>query len=560
MMRSTLSLGVVMRGCAVAVLVTASLGAAARQGALLDAVKAGDAATVRVLTQRPGSARVADVDGTTALHWAVERGEGAIVDLLIKAGADVNAVNRFGVMPLAPASENGDAAMVQRLLKAGADPKATLAGGETLLMTAARTGDVETIKALLAAGLDVNAREKRRGQTALIWAASQGNAAAIRTLVEAGADITMRATGPASASRTGLSEGSGDGAYGRSRYRPDASTPFLFAVRQGHMDAVKTLLELGASINDTLTNKTGALVLAIANAHWELAGFLIDKGADPNADGQGWAPLHQLARTRRGLDVNRFPWPEVTGTMSGLDLAKKLVKAGADVNRKAARKIADDVRNNFGPGATPFAMAAKASDLELLKVLHALGADPNIRNINETTPLMAAVGVEMFNPGEDTHDDNETIEVATYLLSLGAPINAKNKYGESALLASAARGPIPLVQLLLDHNASFDVKDLFGWTPLISSEWGKNYGGQQIKNPEMGEYIRKQMTERGLSTDRPSDNELYERMFGACGHGANVNPAPAGGTLADRCRPGRDLRNVQRGNVPLPVDLALPAQ
>lgn len=559
MMRPTHSLGVVVRGCAVAALVVTSLGAA-RQGALLEAVKAGDAAAVRSLTQRPGSARVADVDGTTALHWAVERGDDVVADLLIKGGADVNALNRFGVMPLAPACENGDAAMVQRLIKAGANPKATLAGGETLLMTAARTGDVDTIKVLLAAGLDVNARESRRGQTALIWAASHGNSAAIRTLVEAGADIKMRATGPESASRTGLAEARGDGLYGRSRYRPDASTPFLFAVRQGHMDAVKTLLELGADVNDQLSNKTGALVLAISNAHFELAGFLLDKGANPNADGQGWAPLHQLARTRRGLDVNRYPWPEVTGTMSGLELARKLVKAGADVNRKAARKIADDVRNNFGPGATPFAMAAKASDLELLKVLHELGADPNIRNINETTPLMAAVGVEMFNPGEDTHDDNETIEVANYLLSLGAPINAKNKYGESALLASAARGPIPLVQLLLDHGASFDVKDLFGWTPLISAEWGKNYGGQQIKNPEMGKYIREQMVKKGLSTERPSDDELYERMFGPCGHGANVNPAPPGGTLADRCKPGRDLRNVQRGNVPLPADLALPAQ
>jgi hypothetical protein len=173
---------------------------------------------------------------------------------------------------------------------------------------------------------------------------------------------------------------------------------------------------------------------------------------------------------------------------------------------------------------------------------------------------MAAVGVEMFNPGEDTHADEDAIETAKLLLGLGANVNSTNKYGEAALLGATARGPIALVQLLLDHGASFDVKDLFGWTPLISAEWGKNYGGSQIKNPEMGKFIRQQMTLRGLSTDRPSDNELYERMFGPCGHGANVNPAPPGGTLADRCKPGRDLRNVQRGNVPLPEDLALPAK
>src|SRR5262249_5925420 len=158
--------------------------------------------------------------------------------------------------------------------------------------------------------------------------------------------------------------------------------------------------------------------VAIANGHFELASYLLDRGADPNDDAPGWAPLHQLARTRRGLDVNRYPPPEVTGTMSGLDLAKKLVLKGADVNKKMTRKIPDDVRNNVGPGCTAFAMAAKASDLELLKVLKSIGADPNIRNINETTPLMLAVGVEMFNPGEDTHDDDDTIAVAKFLLDL----------------------------------------------------------------------------------------------------------------------------------------------
>ena len=530
-----------------------SLGAGSRDGGLLDAVKSGDVAAVRALLQQPGApVNAAEVDGTTALHWAVEYDDLAIVDLLLSRGADVTAANRYGVTPLAPACTNGNAAMIERLLEAGADPNTPLSGGETPLMTASRTGSAEALRVLLAHGADVHAREERRGQTALMWAASHNNAAAIQVLVEAGADLHARAKGPKiKPSRTGYR-------YGQRRPRVDEATPFLFAVRQGNLNAVQTLAELGANVNDTLVDETSALVVAIASAHWQLADYLLGKGANPNAAGQGWGPLHQLARTRRGLDVNRFPWPVPTGTMSGLNLAKQLVYHGADVNQRTERKISDDVRNSFGAGATPLAMAAKADDHELIRVLLALGADPNIRTYSGTTPLMAAVGVEMFNPGEDTHDDADAMETAKLLLDLGAEVNAGNSYGESAVLGATARGPILLVQLLLDNGADLNVEDLFGWTPLISAEWGKNYGGQQLKNPEMGRFIRKAMEERGLSTDRPDDNELYRRMFGPCGHGANVKPAPLDGTLADRCQSGIDFRKVQRGYVPLPKYLAQP--
>jgi hypothetical protein len=73
------------------------------------------------------------------------------------------------------------------------------------------------------------------------------------------------------------------------------------------------------------------LVLAIINAHYELAGFLLDRGADPNAAGQGWTALHQVVATPR-LSYGRFPHSAQTGRLSPIDRAKKLIAAGADVN------------------------------------------------------------------------------------------------------------------------------------------------------------------------------------------------------------------------------------
>ena len=63
---------------------------------------------------------------------------------------------------------------------------------------------------------------------------------------------------------------------------------------RGRMDAVRTLLDSGADVNETASNGLSVLVLAIINAHYELASFLLDRGADPNAAGQGWTALHQV--------------------------------------------------------------------------------------------------------------------------------------------------------------------------------------------------------------------------------------------------------------------------
>src|SRR6185295_8624976 len=135
-----------------------------------------------------------------------------------------------------------------------------LPGGETALMTAARTGKVEAVQVLLAHGADVNAREKTRGQTALMWAAGQNNVAAIRALATAGADLHARSMEDFSpvrdpdAADTGAMSGGGEKVE---------FTALMFAVRRGHAEATRVLLELGANINDTTSDGTSTLAVAI---------------------------------------------------------------------------------------------------------------------------------------------------------------------------------------------------------------------------------------------------------------------------------------------------------
>ena len=69
----------------------------------------GDRQAVRAALTRKADVNVAQVDGTTALHWAVERDDLEMADLLIRAGARVDARTREGVMPLQLAAVNGSA-------------------------------------------------------------------------------------------------------------------------------------------------------------------------------------------------------------------------------------------------------------------------------------------------------------------------------------------------------------------------------------------------------------------------------------------------------------------
>ena len=465
-----------------------SLGATGRGVPLVEAVKAKDVATVRALLQQPLDVNVAELDGTTALHWAVHGDDLDIVALVLNAGAEVTATNRYGVTALSIACENGNALLIERLLNAGADPNTTLADGETALMTAARTGRPDALTVLLRYGAEVNAKERQRGQTALIWAASENNAAAADVLIHAGARTDWRSTG--------------------------GFTPLLFATRAGHIETTRVLLGAGADVNDTLPDGTSALALAIINAHYELAVVLLDAGADPNADGQGWTALHQVAYTRRPNVGLSNPGAVPTGTVGSLDLVSRLVAHGADPNARQTkeRRLGLDDRNILNRvGATPFLLAAKHADAALMRALVAHGVDPLLTNEDGTTPLMAAAGVGIWVVGESAGTNAEAFEAVQLALELGGDVNAVDDYGYTALHGAAHRSAVAIVQLLADEGAKLDAQltrracrrdgGKEGWTPLTIAE-GVFYANTFKRSFETAALLRDLMEQQGLPIHR----------------------------------------------------------
>ena len=72
-------------------------------------------------------------------------------------------------------------------------------------------------------------------------------------------------------------------------------TPLLLTALSGDIEMARALIAAGADINDTGSDQTHALPLAIVSQHDDFAMFLLDEGADPNGAIHGVSALHAAA-------------------------------------------------------------------------------------------------------------------------------------------------------------------------------------------------------------------------------------------------------------------------
>jgi ankyrin repeat protein len=493
-------LHVVAIGCLAA---TTSISAA--ESPLIDAVKKQDLQTVRALLKQKASINATEADGFTALHWAAQRNDVQLVELLLGAGANAKATTRYNITPLYLAAMNGNAAMIERLLNAGADANGIAEEGQTMLMTAALSGKADAVRLLLTRGAKVDTKEPYRGQTALMWAAAEGNSAAVDVLLEAGADLTLKSNG--------------------------GFTPLLFAVRNAHIDTAVALLKRGANVNDVATDGSSALSIAAVNAYFELASVLLDHGANPNLPDPRGSPLHTVAWLRKpgadgaaGVGNTPIGTPQQTGGVTAIQLARKLLAHGANPNTRVEwneprfGKEGGTARNppniRLGRhllsyrGATPFYVAAKNGDIELMRLLVEFKADPAITSLTGVTPLMVAAGLDTWEgetPGPFTGvPEAERLEAVKFAVSLGGDVNARANFGDypmegaveytllyyphnidklldlgvgdprwngsTPLIGAIMSNQPSIVQYLVDQGADVRTQTTLGWTPLNVAE------------------------------------------------------------------------------------------
>ncbi|KAG9261609.1 tankyrase-1 isoform X2 [Astyanax mexicanus] len=261
----------------------------------LEAAKAGDLDTVKQLCS-PQNVNCRDLEGrhSTPLHFAAGYNRVAVVEYLLHHGADVHAKDKGGLVPLHNACSYGHYEVAELLVRHGASVNVADLWKFTPLHEAAAKGKYEICKLLLKHGADPSKKNRDgnmaldmvkdgdtdiqdllRGDAALLDAAKKGCLARVQKLCSPD-NINCRDT------------------QGRN------STPLHLAAGYNNLEVAEYLLEHGADVN--AQDKGGLIPLhnAASYGHVDIAALLIKFNTCVNAtDKWAFTPLHEAAQKGR---------------------------------------------------------------------------------------------------------------------------------------------------------------------------------------------------------------------------------------------------------------------
>lgn len=327
-------------------------------------------------------------------------------------------------------------------------------------MDQAKQGSGENIKLLLEAGMPVNSVDED-GNTALHLAAEGGHVEVINILLSAGIDTDKK--------------------------DKNGNTPLIRAVKAEKMKAAVTLVKAG--VNTQAVNELGksALSLALENKNWPMVIAL----------GNAGITIDVIVEDGRTLLMDSIIHKR------GVEIAKTLIEAGADINR------ADN------GGQTPFMAAVEKNQPALVALMLKKGTNVNAPLFDNKSMPALLQAIEEKSPA-----------LASVLVEGGADVNCKNQETNNSCLHRAVMlQQKEIVGILIKGGADVNAQNIFYETPLYMAT--VNPPGKNLEIAEMliaaGAEMNKIVTENGrtllhvaaLQSDKLADSLIFLLKKGA---------------------------------------------
>lgn len=359
-------------------------------------------------------------NGDTPLFIAVSNNKRIQGEMLLAKGADVFSTNNLNNSPLRIALENlGE---VQEWLLTSEVIKKTDGVGNTPLHYAAEWNLENAVSVLLEKGSDSN-KANHNGETPIFSAIKKDSPTIIDLLVAKGAYLSARdflgntplhACVRTDAKNSALKLIQLDANLDEQNLA--GKTPLAQAAYGGRLHMVKLLAENGANVNATDAIGRSVLVDAINSINYNIVNYLVNKGASPHIqDMYGRNAYHEAAH------------------LKDIRIITMIREAGGN-------PLARDSNST-----TPFSIVLGTQDKKLIKTV--LGSDSNLLDSDSNTPLHIAL------------ENNVSMDMLDFLISMDYPINTRNKEGITPLSIAVSKKLIGHTKTLLENGADPFVTD-----------------------------------------------------------------------------------------------------